>query len=78
LPQGFAKKIQFNLLLTDFALQLGYPAPRSVFIGVVLGLCCRHRNGPWTARRGQRRRPSGLVLRMPLVEKFATYPQLSR
>jgi hypothetical protein len=28
LPQGLPKKIEFNLLLTNFALELGYPLLR--------------------------------------------------
>src|SRR5262245_42088431 len=82
MPQGFAKKIEINLLFADLALQLGdLPARRRhlvhpVFPGASPGtqaLCLA-----WPADPAHRLRPTFLVLATPLIQAIAVHPDRPR
>ena len=73
MPQGCAKKIHFQLLLADFALELFDPPTSLRWIGEVGQSSrrldrCRIASG-WTAGTAQRRRTAGLKMIAPTTER---------
>jgi hypothetical protein len=79
MPQGRAKKIQFQLLLADLALEFFDPPTSLRRIGEV-GRSSRRldrcRIGPgWTAGAAQRRRTAGLKMIAPIIQHPALHAQ---
>jgi hypothetical protein len=79
MPQGCAKRIQFQLLLADFALELFDPPTSLRWIGEVGWSSrrldrCRIASG-WTTGTAHRRRTAGLKMITPTIQHPALHAQ---